>query len=143
MSGILNKIRNKANFIFSLPASIYFNFRFLPFKQAIKLPVFLCMPRIIGHGNFKITGKVKTGMIKLGFPSVSVFKEKGIVIENHGTIIIKGDTRLGGGSGISVGKTGILTFGDKFANQVGLKIICYHKITFGCINRLGWNTLIY
>lgn len=138
----LSHIRNKVLFLWSLPATIYFNFRHLPFHQAIKLPIFLCMPRILGKGKYEIIGQVKTGMIKLGFPMVSVFREKGIVLENKGKIIFKGTVSIGGGSGISVGDTGILNFGDRFANQSGGKIICYHKITFGNIVRLGWQSLI-
>ena len=37
-----------------LHMSIYFNFKYLPFRQAVKLPVFLYRPRfgVLGGGDF-------------------------------------------------------------------------------------------
>ena len=132
----------RINFLVSLPVTIYFNFKHFPFRQAIKLPVFLCMPKILGKGHYSIEGAVRTGMIKLGFPLVSVYKRKGIVLENNGKVVFKGSACLGGNSGIAVGEKGSLIFGDKFSNLTGGKFICYHSLIFGKAVRVGWNTFI-
>lgn len=139
---ISRKIRTIGRVLLSLPATLYFNFRYLPLHQAIKLPVVLYRPRILGNGTYKIEGKIKTAQVRLGFPMVSVFREKGVVMENNGLIVFKGDVTLGGGVGVSVGKTGKLVFGDEFCNQTGMKIICYHSIMFGDRVRIGWHTIV-
>lgn len=139
---LIGKLWRRRDFLISLPATIRFNFKHLPFKKAIKLPVFLCRAKCSGKGQYIFPENLSTGMIKLGFPMVSVFPAKGIVLENKGVIKFEGETAIGGGAGISVGKNGFLTFGDKFCNQTGAKIICYHKILFKEKVRVGWETLI-
>ena len=48
--------------------TLYFNFKYLPFKEAVKLPVFLsrhvCLKKI--KGKVIINSKIRTGMIKIG-----------------------------------------------------------------------------
>lgn len=142
MPSILHKIWRSRYYLISLPATIWFNLKHFPLKQAVKLPVFLYWPTVRGKGKYILPDKIKTGMIRLGFPMVSVFSQTGSVLENNGMVIFKGSAIMGGGCGISVGSKGILTFGDKFANQTGGKIICYHKVTFGYAVRLGWEGLV-
>lgn len=138
----LQRIKYASRILFSLPMTLWFNFRFLPFKQAVKLPVWFYRPKFYGKGKYRIEGKVYPGMIRMGFPMVTVFREKGVVLENRGEIVFKGSVRLGGGSGISVGSEGMLIIGDKFCNQTGGKIVCYHKVLFGDKVRLGWDVLV-
>ena len=86
--------------------SIYFNFHYLPFKTAIRLPILLYMPNFLElQGNVKIGGgKVKYGMIRLGFPTVSLYPNTGITIENHGgTITFNGKCSIGNNSYICFG----------------------------------------
>lgn len=138
----VNKLRQLLRITIYSPWSLYFNFRYFPLKIAMKLPVFLYKPQISGKGKYIIEGPVRTGMIKFGFPMVSIYRERGAVLENKGTIIFKGVTSMGGGSAISVGPQGKLIFGDRFANQSGGKIVCYHQIEFGHTVRLGWQCLV-
>lgn len=139
---IVKKIWNLRHFLLWLPTSIYFNLRYFPCKQAWRLPVWLCNPKISGSGKYSISGPVRCGMIRLGFPMVSVFREKGVILENRGEVVFEGNTVMGGGAAVSVGKSGRLTFGHRFANQSGAKIICYHRVTFKEKVRVGWHTVI-
>ena len=139
---VIKKIWRKRHFLFSLPMTIFFNFRYLPFSKAIKLPVWLCRPKISGKGTYHVEGPIYPGMIRLGFPVVSIFNEKGIVLENNGKICIKGELSLGAGSAISVGDKGNLILGNKVAGQAGAKLVCYHKILLGNKVRIGWNTIM-
>lgn len=140
--GYLQKFKQVARILIYLPVTIYFNLRYFPISQAIKLPVLLYRPKISGNGKYILPDKVSFGMIRLGFPLVSVFPGKGIVLENKGTVIFKGRAQIGGGSGLSIGQKGVLQFGDRFSNLTGAKIICYHKITLGDLVRLGWQTVV-
>ena len=137
-----NKIRQLFRITLYSPWTIYFNFSNFPFKTAMKLPVILYKPIISGKGKYIIEGPVRTGMIKFGFPNVSIYRERGVVLENKGTIIFKGNANIGGGSAISVGPSVKLVIGDRFSNQTGGKIVCYHKVEFGHTVRLGWQCLV-
>lgn len=126
----------------SIFKTVFFNFHYLPFKQAIKLPIFLYKPRFKNlKGSIVIdTNKIKPGMILLGYDSVSVYPNSGIIIDNNGgKIIFKGETTIGNNSAISIGKNAILCLGERFTGSTTLKIICYYKITFGTDVRIGWN----
>lgn len=139
---IWRKIKALWHFYISLPSTIYFNFKHFKISQAIKLPVFLYYPRIIGNGEYIIEGPVKRGMIRMGFPYVSIYRRKGVSLENYGKITFRGRFTVGGDSGISVGKTGHLICGDEFGNSYGIKIVCYNKIECGRRVRIGWSTLL-
>lgn len=142
MAGLLHKIRNLGRILFSLPASLWFNFKYFPFQQAIRLPVILYRPKISGNGKYILPANIHTGMIRMGFPAVSVFQAKGVVLENRGEVRFLGSALLGGGSAVSVGEKGKLEIGDRFANQAGGKLICYHSITLGYAVRLGWESIV-
>lgn len=120
---------------------IYFNFRYLPFVQAWKLPVFLYKPKLLRlKGKVVIDApKIKTGMIRLGEYRVSLYPNTGIMWENHGgTVVFKGRCRIGNDSKISIGKNGTLQFGVDFLSTAGLKLACYHLIEFSASVRVGW-----
>ena len=54
-----SKIKSKAWVLRSIIPTIYFNFHYLPFKQAIKLPIFLYKPHLkLMKGTITILGEV-------------------------------------------------------------------------------------
>ena len=111
MFTIIKKIWEKKFFFRSLLYSIYFNFRFLPFKQAVHLPILFYKPCFNElKGKFIIDcEKVKMGMIQLGALQCSLYPNSGIVFENHGGIVVfKGICVIGNASAISVGENGYL-----------------------------------
>lgn len=132
----------------SILYSIYFNFYYLPFKQAIKLPILLYKPKFIKlKGEIIIeSSQITTGMIRLGWDSVSLYYPQnryGIIWENHGgKIIFKGKAIVGSGSGISVGPSGNIDFGNNFTITANAKIISYEKIVFGNYFSGGWDIII-
>lgn len=136
------KLKSIAKLIHAMPHSIYFNFKHLPLKQAFKLPIFLYHAKVSGKGRYIIEGEVETGMIHLGFPMVSIYKGKGIILENKGTIIFQGKAGIGANAGISIGEYGKLTLGDNFINSYGMKLICYNEITMGKTVRFGWEPFL-
>jgi acetyltransferase-like isoleucine patch superfamily enzyme len=126
--------------------TIYFNFHYLPWKQAIYLPIYLFKPHLLkceGKVILKIgEGKIRRAMIRLGEFNVSLYPNNGITFENSGTIVFKGKCSIGNDSYISVGKSGVLTFGNDFASTASLKLTSYHSITFGNKVLVGWNNLM-
>lgn len=141
MFNYFSKIWNRRRDLRSLPYSIYFNFHYLPFRQAVKLPILLYKPKLLKlKGIVKIGGgKISTGMIRLGFPTVSLFPNSGITFENQGgSILFHGKCSIGNNSAISIGRKGFVEFGNDFKSTTSLRLTSYDKITFGDRVRLGW-----
>lgn len=54
---LISKIKSKKWVLRSVIPTIYFNFHYLPFKQAIKLPIFLYKPHLkLMKGTVTIIG---------------------------------------------------------------------------------------
>lgn len=124
--------------------SWWFNFHYLPFRQAIKFPIFLWKPDLIEcKGKVILEGDIYPGKIQLGFRRVSIFPDNGFIWENHGgTIIFKGATIIGGGSAFSIGSESVVEFGNDVKNNYGLKLVSYFGFKTAGPARFGWNTLI-
>ena len=86
--------------------TLWFNFHYLPFKQAVKLPVFVsCRVRFVSAvGIVEIKGNIEPGMIKIGHGFVGIFDKKGSrsLWEVTGKVIFNGNANIGHGSKISV-----------------------------------------
>lgn len=127
-------------------SSIHINFHYLPFRQAIHLPILVYRPKFEHLGGRIIIqtpdGEVKRGMIRLGRHLVSIYGNHGIMIENNGTIIFHGDCELASGTKLSVGEYGVLEFGDKSRASAEVKIICTNSIKVGTDVGIGWETVI-
>lgn len=133
--------------LFGLPKSIYFCFKYLPIKMAIKLPVLLSRHVYLmnaGGGVEFDTTDVTFGLIKIGFGEVGIFDSKysrTIWQNNGGKVIFKGKASIGHGSRISVNPHGCLTFGKNFGISAESSIVCSKEITFGDDVLVSWNCL--
>lgn len=128
----------------SILKSIYFNFHYLPFLQAIHLPILLYKPRFLDlKGHLVILGGVRCGMIRLGYPTVSLYPNAGILIENHGgTIVFHGSCNIGNNSSISIGEKGKFEVGTRLQATTTFRLTCYHSITIGDNCSFGWDCLL-
>ena len=131
-------------FVYFFP-SLFFNFHYLPFWQAIKLPILLYKPELLEcRGTVRIEAqRIKFGMIQLGFRKVSIFPNSGVMWENKGgEVIFKGQTIIGNDTYLSFGENTKVEIGDNFVNQAGLKLVSWCGIKFGNNERFGWGCLI-
>lgn len=145
MGSLYNKIRLNLWMLRSLPYSIYFNFKYLPFRQAVKIPIMFYKPTFLSlNGSVKIDAeRISMGMIKLGKLENSLYPNSGIVFENKGgTIVFKGRCFIGNASAISVGKHGYLEFGCDFRCSTTLRLVAYHSIVFGESVRFAWECIV-
>ena len=138
--------KKKRELIYAIFSSIYFNFHYLPFRQAILLPILLykpCYLRLKGRVIIN-ADNISFGMIRLGFNMVSLYPSTGIVWENHGgNCIFYGHCYIGNASAISIGKTGIVSFGKDFTATAAFKLASYYNIEFKDNVLVGWeNTFI-
>lgn len=128
----------------ALIPSIYFCFKYLPFKQAIKLPILIYKPHFLKlQGSVIIdSDKVYFRMIKLGFFTSAIYPNSGITIKNEGRIIFKGKCHIGNDCYVIIGKQGHIEFGDGFRVTAGCKIVSECGISFGKQTWIGWAGLV-
>jgi acetyltransferase-like isoleucine patch superfamily enzyme len=125
--------------------TIYVNFKFLPLRKAVKLPILVSSKVWLKtySGKIEICGNIRSGMIKIGFGEVGIFDEKHSrsILEFSGKIIFNGAANIGHGSKISVGKDGILDIGNNFIITAESSIVCYKHIRFGASCLISWDNL--
>jgi acetyltransferase-like isoleucine patch superfamily enzyme len=126
--------------------TIYFNFKYLKFKQAVWFP-FLISRKVYLK---KVKGKVilecpvRTGLVQFGYGDVGIFDKKlsRSIWEVSGTVIFRGKSNLGHGSKISVANTGTLILGDGFKISAETSIYASSRVEFGNNCLLSWEILI-
>lgn len=135
------KLKRYWKLLSAIPTSIYFNFHYLPFKQAIKFPILVKKSHIYkAKGKIIIDAPIKFGMIKLGFFGGHMYPNNGIHWTQYGgTIIFKGECTISNNSFIVQGKESTIIFGSNFLASTSLKLISYKHIEFGEYTRIGWD----
>jgi acetyltransferase-like isoleucine patch superfamily enzyme len=150
VSGAVMIFLRKINIVFNYFGSInwktiYINLKYFSLKNALKLPILISGKVWLKNcsGKIEILGKIYPGMIKIGFGEVGIFDKKHSrsILEFSGKIIFNGSANIGHGSKISVGKDGILNFGNNFIITAETSIVCYKKITFGENCLISWDNL--
>lgn len=126
--------------------TIYFNLKYLPFRQAIKLPVLVSSKVSLRKtsGQLIIDCPIRTGLIQLGYGDIGIFdnKKSRSIWKVSGTVIFKGKCIIGHGSKISVGSSGKLIFGKNFAVAAETSIVAFSEIIFGNNCLLSWDILV-
>jgi len=124
--------------------TIYVNFTFLPFKQAIHFPVFIYgKVKVYDHsGKIVIEDRIRSGMIHLGRNTDKFSASKGSALIN-----ITGKLIFQGAAVVSVDYV-LNIFGEciigKYAGLGGeVKICCWSKITIGKSVRIGFESQIF
>lgn len=124
--------------------TVFFNFRYLPLKQALRLPIWIYKPHFVAlRGSVVIeTSEIYPGMIRLGFLTATAYPNSGISWNNEGRIVFKGKCVIGNNAFIVTGKQGTIEFGENFRSTTSLKIISCIGIKLGKSVTLGWEVII-
>ena len=126
--------------------TIYFNFHYLPFREALYLPIFLSRRTKLKcvKGTVQISGSISSGMIRIGALEIGIYdmRHNRPVWENHGTVIFEGNAIIKYGAKIIVGKGGVLKLGNQFRISSGSAIICFKSIEIGHDCRISWDSQI-
>lgn len=123
-----------------IPKTVIFNFRYLPFRDAIRFPFVLSHRVVLQRmsGNVQLVGKVRFNRVRIGFHENPQFdhEKNRAVWNNRGTVIFRGTAFLGNGSSIS--NTGSLDLGDNFQMSGNSSIVCKEDIAFGEDCLIAW-----
>ena len=123
--------------------SLFFCLRYLPFSQAVKIPVFIhpsTKLRKMRREGFVINGKIWRAMIVIGFESsIGRCNKKTVIFVNNGChVYFNGYTRLAKGCNLIVNKGNVI-FGKKVRFNGDCFISCHDEIKFGDDLMCGWN----
>ena len=130
--------------------TIYFNFRTLPFTQAIKLPVFIYgkihLFMLNGSIEFHNT-EIKRGMVKIGINADSFNLSDGSgfisVAGSSSKIIFNGPIKIALNTKIRVVADGVLTLGKNLLIGSGASVICNGgRIEIGDFTRIAWGSVV-
>lgn len=138
------KLSKLIKVIISMPKTIYFNFRILPFKEASKLPFFISYNTQVGEIHrdvVRINNGISRFMIKIGFGgSKGVYSNgKGYIsFGKNAKVVFNGRAGFSEGAAIRVDK-GRLIFGKNFNANKNCFISCSDSVEFGDNVLLGWN----
>ncbi len=130
---------------FALIRSVYFNLKYLPFSQAIRLPIWINKPHFHKFdGSIQIDAPIKTGMIKLGGWGGHMYPNNGIHITQAkgARLIFKGSCQIGNNSFIVQGKNSTIIFGDGFLATTSLKLVSLKSVEFGDRTIFGWDCVV-
>ncbi len=131
----------------SIPKTILFNFKYLKFNQAIRLPFKISYKVILKSVKGKIELNIKKlnrGIIRIGFGDVAIFdnKKSKSIWNVNGCVIFNGECNIGHGSKIDVGSNARLVIGDKFTITSESTIICKKEVIIGDNCLISWDVLI-
>lgn len=130
--------------IVSLPKTICFNFRYLPLRQAVKLPAFIdYKTRIINvrRGAIQFDGPIRPFIFKIGIKgSKGIVSNPYSVFSAKGKVVFKGKASFASGTSLRV--DGKATFGKNFSTNKNCFLSCTENVVFGDNVLLGWNVSV-
>lgn len=129
-------------FIHNWWAIFYFNFKMLPFKQAIKLPFdFYGNVRFVNLNGKVIfnTNRLRKGMIKIGSQGRDMFPLNPVILDIRGELELNGFFYIGCGSTIRIESDARLIIGNKSRIGANSIVFCEDKITIGENVEFSWN----
>lgn len=136
-------LRILVELILGIPKTVYFNFRFLPFRQAVRFPVFIGHDTKIGKIQGKILFETKVTPLMVlfswgGTPCRTVERKSYISVGKAGRLIFKGRCYFSKGVSLTA-DLGTMTVGDGFFCNRNCGFSCNDSITIGNDVMLGWN----
>lgn len=128
--------------------TLYFNFRYLPFRIAVKFPIWASRNVRIRAGKGEVSivawGEIHSGMIRIGLDSVGIFdnKKSRSIWQVYGKVIFQGKCFLGHGCKISVEHNASLSFGKNFHCSAESSISTVQDIAIGDDCLFSWDILV-
>ncbi|MDR0940078.1 MAG: hypothetical protein LBN29_12170 [Mediterranea sp.] len=127
-------------------AILYFNFKMLPFRQAIRLP--FDFSHKIRFENLSGTivlnsSNICRGMIKVGARGSDMFSHNSTIIDIRGKVLFNGFVELGCGSLLCVKDRARISFGNSVRIGAMTKIFCEEEIFFGDEIGFSWECQIF
>ena len=137
-------MNKKLKFVLSIPKTLYVNFRYLPFKQAVKLPICIsydCTFKARRRGIVR-EKQPQTGMITIGFFKMPFCNHDKTIFRINGQLIIRGSAHFGCSSKVNVREGAKMIVGDHFNVSSSTSFDCNKSIEIGQNVLFGWDCLV-
>lgn len=148
---MFRKLLKKIYRLKDLPKTIYLNFKALPFRQAIHLPI-RCGSKVvlrgIRKGAIKIEGPISRGMILFGCEPPRSFGLGGIKHKASflylvgGELVFRGRCAIGAGDTVHISRRGKLIIGKNFSTNALCNFFVQKKVVIGDDGFFGWNVSV-
>ena len=127
--------------------TIYYNFKLLPFKQAIKLPLLLSDVHFHKSAAKWIidSDNIHFGMIRIGILyncHYWINKKTHLEMRKGGRIVFHGTCSIAKGAHIELEPNGLIEIDDDVIINAGLNIYAFYKVKIGKGSRVGFETTI-
>lgn len=138
---ILRELGKAMDVLLGLPKTLIFNFRYLPFAQACRLPVLLSrrVKLVKLGGTVEVAGH-RFGSVRLGMPEVDVFPDSTSIWRVEGHVRFGDDVRIGPGSSLVC--TGELDIGDHVLMNARVTIFCAQRVEIGRNTLISWDVTL-
>lgn len=142
MFTIWREIIKAITLIRCLPKTIYFNFHYLPLKEAIRLPIFIAYNvQLLQMKGTVCVHQYKTANIQIGFSGSGIITSRGEGWWNStGEVHFHGKIRISGNPKLFI--TGKVTFKDNFNTGYNFLLSAHHSIYFEKDLLISWNVSI-
>ena len=131
--------------IMSLPKTLWINFRSLPIRHAVDLPIWVSWRTkfVSLRGKIILETPVRFGMLRFGFGGAATTKHMPCVIENNGIIIAGEKSYFGGGCQIcTISPKSVIKIGKECKFMGECHIVSAKEVIFGDKCMVSWNTQI-
>ena len=140
---ILRELGKAWDLLLGLPKTLLFNFHYLPFAQACKLPVLVSRRvKLVKLGGQVTVAGNRFASVRLGIEEIDVFPESGrpSVWRVEGHVMLGDDVRMG--PGISIVCTGNLDIGAHVYMNARVSIFCAQQVVIGRDTLISWDATI-
>lgn len=134
--------------LIAFPKTIYFNFKVLSFKEAVKLPFWISADTVlrnIKRNNIKINGQIKRYMIRVGVDSGDTLqppKKTVIDIGTNSCVCFGDNVEMATGTVIRLRGNSKMIIGDNFFCNQNCTFVARESIEIGNDVLIGWNVTI-
>lgn len=127
----------------ALPRSLWYNLRWLPWRQAWRMPILISNRTVVENCSGRLTLETVRphfGQVKIGFHTCqcSDYRYDRTRLNLRGRLSVAGECAVGAGCRIEVSETGTLTLGDHFNLGPCSLVVCHQSITFGSQVLTSW-----
>lgn len=124
-------------------AILYFNFKMLPLKQAIRLPFDFCHKIKFKRLSGKIIiddNAISRGMVRIGAQGSDMFDGTSTILDIAGTLLIKGiGISIGTGSLLRIESNGVVELNSNVVLGARNIVLCEQCISIGGQTISSWN----
>lgn len=132
----------------ALPRSVWFNFRWLPFGQAWRLPVWIA-PNVRVKSMWRgglVLGDARFNSCHIGFHCADAVDCYGVhtivCIKRGGRWLVDSGLHIGRGAIVNVNPEGVLRTGRNFAVSGTTSFVCSKSIVIGDDVQFSWSSLV-